>query len=405
MNGRIWAFLWLFLCLPLLSNAAGTSAQDYEEMGQALYDRGLYAKSVNYFLKATQADPNSWSAYEKLGDAYSKMGDAVKAKEAYRKSFQLNPDHSDSTHPSEESNFDSEDNLEESPTIVPTPTPVGTEIRRPMPTTRIGRLRLAEELSARNGSSVINYSRFWGRVELGYNYSAQGDLLNSARILTGQIADNGWLGSSTAGNHGLNMGADLGFQWDPYNGIALGIRYLRAPDYTINLNFQNDPSPDFEEATFQPSVLPITLDYYLFLPDKDGRFFLSAGAGLYPGRVHVDENYDFSVQLADPNAHNTFTGDLDTWGFGFQLGVGREWALNDHVGLSLFAKGRYAKLSRFQGILVDSTGATGNFGLATFSDGTVDVDNTYNIGGGGETYTTIDFTGFDAGVALVFYAY
>jgi hypothetical protein len=90
---------------------------------------------------------------------------------------------------------------------------------------------------------------------------------------------------------------------------------------------------------------------------------------------------------------------------GFQFGIGREFAIDRNYGLTLFARGRIAKLTNFRGILTESNnGNTGTFGLAKFADGTMDYDNVTNIGSGGEGYATVDFTGFDVGISLNFYS-
>jgi len=68
-------FLGLVLLAPAALFAATPEAQDYEDIGMAAYQKGLYAKSVEYFQKAVQADPNDWQAYQEMGDAYVKMND------------------------------------------------------------------------------------------------------------------------------------------------------------------------------------------------------------------------------------------------------------------------------------------------------------------------------------------
>src|ERR1035441_3438522 len=88
MNKYTLGFLLTFSLLsPSLSQAA--TAQEYTDMGTALFQKGLYDKSVVYFKEAVQADPNDWQAYEDLGNAYAKMNDNTDALDAYQKSLQI----------------------------------------------------------------------------------------------------------------------------------------------------------------------------------------------------------------------------------------------------------------------------------------------------------------------------
>src|SRR5579862_989414 len=94
MKKTTLAVLFSLLALfPALSRAA--TAQDYRDMGQALYQKGLYAKAVDYFRQAVAADPNDWQSYQTMGDAYMKMDAGAEALDAYQKSLQINPDNPD----------------------------------------------------------------------------------------------------------------------------------------------------------------------------------------------------------------------------------------------------------------------------------------------------------------------
>ena len=403
-----------FLFSVLALSPAGLwaqGAQDYRDMGQALAQKGLYAKAVNYLKQAVQADPNDWQSYQSMGDAYLKMNDNADALAAYQNSLRINPNNSavqdevnnlggsttaappnppsqstDSTPPNAPSGFE-----ESQPTtVIERQTVVARPRRRPRP----------EPLNYNDGMAPMNHAKFWTKVELGYNYSQQEDLINGATAYNGQIQPGGWSGSVQAFNSGLLLGAELGFQLNPYNALALGLRFLRTADYNANVNFQpGNASPDFQEETLSPNVVPLTLDYYLFLPDSGGRTFLTAGVGYYFGDVRVGDNY--SSVNSGGNADN-ITGDLTSGDVGFEVGIGHDFAISRSVALSLFVRGHYAKLTNFQGTLYGNNGY-GTFGLAKFSDGTIGIDNSSSIGGNGESYATIDSTGFDAGVALNFY--
>jgi tetratricopeptide (TPR) repeat protein len=48
-------------------------------------------KALAFFILNTENYPNSFNAYDSLGDAYESLGDSKKAIENYRKSLELNP--------------------------------------------------------------------------------------------------------------------------------------------------------------------------------------------------------------------------------------------------------------------------------------------------------------------------
>jgi serine phosphatase RsbU (regulator of sigma subunit)/anti-sigma regulatory factor (Ser/Thr protein kinase)/transposase len=57
--------------------------RQFLESGNWYYRQGLFAKAVEEFKKAIQADPESSEAYQHLGDAFYKLGQNEKAVEAY----------------------------------------------------------------------------------------------------------------------------------------------------------------------------------------------------------------------------------------------------------------------------------------------------------------------------------
>ena len=82
-------FLGLTLLLAAPACLMAANSQDFKEGGMALYRAGQYAKALDYFNNAVQADPNDWQAYEDLGDTYSKMDDLANAKNAYQKYIEI----------------------------------------------------------------------------------------------------------------------------------------------------------------------------------------------------------------------------------------------------------------------------------------------------------------------------
>ncbi len=415
----LFSFCSLFLT-PYLAGAQMTS-QEYDSLGQAVFQKGLYDKAVGYFRQATQADPANAQAFEDLGNAYMKQNDQTDAVAAYQKSLQLNPNN-----PTLKVMVDnlSSTNVNTAPAQTQPEQPSYNQEQPAQETIVIKRRRpvIVEPtpVNYNDGLAPMDHAKMWSRFDFGYTYSQQGDLTNSVNSQNAQVAAGNFFGM-TNGNAsmqsgGFNVGGELGFLLNPNNGIAIGVRYIQANDYTFNAS-DSAPATEYDNngnlnqdswsTTLTPYVVPITLDYYLFLPDSGGRFFLTAGVGYYAGTVSVAENYsvvNYEFSNGDPNYFNDFnnpSGDLTAGTVGFQFGIGRDFAVGPNFGVSLFARGRYAKISNFRGSLSDGN----SWVLAKFSDGTVDIDNPANIGTNGETYATVDFTGFDIGASINWYSF
>lgn len=435
MKKELRGFLFSLLALtPAGLWAQG--AQDYRDMGQALAQKGLYAKAISYFQQAVQADPTDWQSYQSMGDAYLKMNDNSNALASYQKSLQINPNNqaaqdevnslggttsappnppsqsTTSTPPNAPSGFE-----ESQPTtIIETQPAYGRPRRRPRP----------QPMSYNDGLAPMDHAKVWTQLAIGYAYSQSSDLNTSASSWNTDAQNFGWGGSALASNDGLNLGFELGFLLNPNSGLALGLKYTNISDYKLGIDFRDGPvtdttsgnvyNDDYDQTTLSPYIVPLTLDYYLFLPDHGGRFWLSAGGGYYFGVVHVERNYQSSSAsggVTTVSADN-YSGDLTSGSFGFQAGIGRDFAVSRNMSISLFARGRYAKLTNFQGNITSNvTGNYFNGGLATESGITnfdanpaVFVEDVTQIGpGNGNRYATIDFTGFDVGVALNFYSF
>jgi hypothetical protein len=449
MRKILFFILSVLLLAPAMARAANAQAQEYDELGMSLYRQGLYAKAITYFQNAVQADPTDWEGYENLGNAYFKINDNADALSAYQKSLQINPNNSTlenivqsmqgntapaaanapSNSPADtqpavsqppvgaapptapQSSVDSEqpiDNGQSNPSAMAPPQPGTTVIVR-----RHHRLYAEPVPTYNDNLALIDHAKFWTKFEVGYSYALQGDLINSAAAInnenaSGTLAANQFgltNGNATMDNNAYNLGAEVGFLINPYMGIAIGARFIQSTDYKFN-GVNSAPatigsnSNDFESATFSPYVVPITLDYYIFLPDHDGRFFVGLGVGYYAGDVNVNETYNFDNNQGSTGNFNSPFGDLTAGTIGFQVSIGREFALTPQFGLEIFARGRFAKINNFQGVLSDGN----SWELEKFSDGSVDIGSPSNVGQNGITAATVDFTGFDAGIALSWFS-
>jgi tetratricopeptide (TPR) repeat protein len=403
--------LCLLSLIPGLA-AAQLSSQELDYQGESIYSKGFYAKSIPYFQQAIQADPNNAKAYEDLGNAYLKQNDQTDAIAAFQQSLQINPNNSTLKA--------LVDSMSANGTTAPPPQTQSTEpsynqgteappaqetfvVRRRRP-----RLENPPPNNWKDGLAPMDHAKIWVKYEMGYNYSAQGDLMNSVTNVSnantsGTLPFNFTNGAATMPPGGLELGGELGFLLNPYNGIAIGIRYIQSNDYIYQAsNTSNTQTPpyDNENATFTPYVVPLTLDYYFFLPDSGGRFFLTGGIGYYMATVNVSENYSLNNYEGSPT-YGSPTGDLTAGNIGFQLGIGRDFAINRNFGISIYGRFRYAQISNFTGNLSDGN----TWALEKSSSGIVDIDLPGNIAANKETYATIDFTGFDIGASLNFYSF
>jgi len=407
----------------LTGRAFAETAQEYDDAGMALFRAGLYDKSLQYFSSAVQTDPQDWQGYQDMGDAYMKLDNKPSALQSYQQALQINPNipglqttvNNLNAQVPADSNTDNGDQQPQAST----PPPPNNNGYSNQPGSSVvvvqhrpwRRPRVVRTYKFNDNLAPMDHAPFWAKAEFGYNYSAQTDLINSANT-TNSENNSGTLFSgftnanATMSQNGYQTGGELGFLINPYNGIAIGARLIESSDYTLSA-FNSAPSTvsgapnDFENATFSPFVVPITLDYYLFLPDSGGRFFLSAGVGYYAALVHINENYSLSNNQDNPNAFGNPVGDLTSGNIGFQVAIGRDFAINDFFGISVYARGHYAQITNFRGTLSDGN----QYALVKFSDNTVDIDNPANIGTNGEQNATIDFTGFDVGLSLNFYSF
>ncbi len=405
-------------CSPLFAAAA----QDYDQAGMALFRAGQYEKSIQYFNNAVQADATDWQGYEDMGDAYMKLDDKPNALSSYQKALQLNPGDStlqalvDSLSDQVGTGTAAEDQTQPETSNPPAQPQDDSGYAAPAPTTIVvrhfRRHRMVRALPNYNdGLALMDHAPIWFRAEFGYDYSAQTQLMDSATATNtentnGDLFFNFTSGNASMSHNGFQTGGELGFLLNPYNGIAIGARFIEASDYNLsavnsNASTVSGAPSDFENATFSPRVVPITLDYYLFLPDHSGRFFVSGGVGYYFGSVQVNENYSLSNYYGNANAFGNPYGNLNAGNIGFQLGVGRDFAVTPFFGVSLYARGYFAQISNFQGTLSDGQ----SWALVKYPDNTVDIDNPSSIGSGGVKAATVDFTGFDIGASLNFFTF
>jgi len=417
------AFCGCLLVFPVVLMAVTTTAQDYDDQGLALLNRGLYEKAIGYFNSATQADPSDWQAYENMGNAYVKLNNNQAALAAYQKSLQINPNNTTLSVMVENLKNSTSASAGNGPANNPPVPGTGNQnnwsenepVQNQNSTIVAQPRQVKPAIDYKDGLSRIDHAKFWTKLQLGYSYSQLDDLTNAANNINKGTYTNAdpnlplaYKGNSISSNNGLHLGAELGFLLNPYMGLAIGVKGLAFNNYTANVAYQNSFA-DYENETLSPYLVPLTLDYYVFLPDAGGRFYLKAGVGYYVGDVHMDETYSYSnfYNQHESTQVENWVGDLYSGNVGFQVGVGREFAITNRLGVELYAQWRYAKLSNFRGTVVDQYGNSSEVALVTgATNGVVDFDSPASVGAAnGENYTTLDFTGFDAGFSLNFYSF
>ena len=71
--------------------SAGTTAEDYFELGSTAYKAKKYADAINYFSKAIELDPQDIDAYYNRGLSYTKAGNLTQAITDFNVVIRFNP--------------------------------------------------------------------------------------------------------------------------------------------------------------------------------------------------------------------------------------------------------------------------------------------------------------------------
>ena len=94
---RLLSLLLVFLATlsvtPLAADARG-DAKKHIEFGIAVAQRGLWREAIYRWERATQIDPTYAAAHNNLAIAYEHEGELDKARSAYEKAVELEPNNS-----------------------------------------------------------------------------------------------------------------------------------------------------------------------------------------------------------------------------------------------------------------------------------------------------------------------
>ena len=83
--------LWLAFAPTVASADQRGDAQEQVEFGIQVAQRGLWREAIYRWERATQLDPTYAAAFNNLAVAYEHEGQLDKAREAYEKAIQLEP--------------------------------------------------------------------------------------------------------------------------------------------------------------------------------------------------------------------------------------------------------------------------------------------------------------------------
>ena len=85
--------VWLLTlgAAPLAADVR-SDAQKQVEFGISVAQRGLWREAIYRWLRAVEIDPSYAAAHNNLGIAYEHEGDLDKARAAYEKAIELEPD-------------------------------------------------------------------------------------------------------------------------------------------------------------------------------------------------------------------------------------------------------------------------------------------------------------------------
>ena len=94
MSARVIAVALIFLVLPATAVMADQrgDAKEQVEFGIQVAQRGLWREAIYRWERAAQLDPTYAAAFNNLAVAYEHEGKLDKARDAYEKALELDPD-------------------------------------------------------------------------------------------------------------------------------------------------------------------------------------------------------------------------------------------------------------------------------------------------------------------------
>jgi len=406
-------FFGVLLLLILLTTgsalAAPKTAAQYLASGAQLYSSKDYQGAAYSYEAGLVLDPNNAGGYQGLGDCYYFLGRQADAMTAYQKSLALNPnnpklvDFVKTFKPQDAAGTGADTTMFSQVKSSP-------EIDYSSPANS-----QASTITAKPEVKFVMDKSIWIRFSSGYDFSLLSDFnngVNAQQTLLESNPNSTTAVTSSTGSNGFYAEAELGMDLDQGNGFSIsygnvwtqGINYSNNETQTLVDNSSGQTILAPRSASFQPSLMNISLNYYAYLPGgKGARSYFTVGGGYYQatvGFVGVDPT------LPTPNESGTFSDSAFGWAFGF----GQTFMIANTFGIDLSAHGRIVAFNQMTASSVNNstTPSPGPYAIvidnsSSTTAGTINVTSTSNIGSASYRYAVLDYTGFDANLSLSFY--
>ena len=397
---RLGVALLLILLTTGFALAAPKTAADYFAMGAQLYSVKDYQGAAYSYEAGLVLDPNNAGGYQGLGDAYYFLGRQNDAMTAYQKSLALNPKNLKL--------------IEFVKTFKPQDASGNeTEI------TMFSKMKAAPviDYSAINSQATTISSKpevkfaagkgMWVRFYGGYDFALLSDLNNGINAWTPLLDSGPITVTASTGNNGFLVGGEFGMLLDQGNGLSISCENV----WTQMESYNNGVTLAPQSASFQPSMMDISLNYYAYLPGgKGSRTYFTVGGGYYQASVTFA---GMDPTLSNPVENGTFTGSAFGWTFGF----GETLAIGNSFGLELSALGRIVAFNQMTSLSVNNASTDQGKGpyaivinTSTTNAGTINVapvssitSTTGTTGTSPYRYAVLDYTGVDADLSFDFY--
>jgi tetratricopeptide (TPR) repeat protein len=395
-------FCWVagFIFLTAGTVFAEKTAPEYFSMATQFYNAKDYQGAYFAFEAGLKVNPASAAGYQGLGNCLYSMGRQSEAMEAYQKSLELDPKN---------------DKLA---AFVKTFKPLDS-ITQETDKTRVT-VADTEALSAGTASEPVKTAMgasrpevrvaidkmTWAKAYVGYDYALLADFKGGLTSLTLQAEANPNSPNATSApvattsSSSILVGAEFGIQVDPGNGFSLSVEnaWTENQGFSNGISIVGDPNQIFQ-ASFQPQLFDISLNYYAYLARGKGeRTYLQFGGGFYQATVGFS---GWDPNLSVPNESGTFSDST----FGGTVGVGETLALGDTFALDIFIKARIAAFNQLSASQINNGGTTTNgpYGIAiNQTTGSMGVMTSNSINNGYRN-VTLDYSGLDGSLAFDFY--
>lgn len=196
----------------------------------------------------------------------------------------------------------------------------------------------------------------------------------------------------------LQHALEVGYALDPYDGISLGLTGGQAADIRLEYEtFSNGGNEIDQDLSLW--IEEFGVNYYRYLPDRDGRWYATLGAAYLAASMSYDYDSDTLFVGSD--------GPLTGSGWLASLGVGRESLIWEDIGLDANVKVMTGNIPSLQGNYTSSTGynnsTSGKGELVLYPNHLIGLVDLNGIAAANARALAVDMTGIEAGLSVVLY--